>query len=93
MIALPAKALIDKRFLRPDSRHAFDLGQCGFQSRPLIRMVVRGIDPDNPTLPRRGNDPHFAAKLIVLMNFAFGDTFHFRGMNTRALAVIGALLR
>lgn len=93
MIALPAKALIDKRFLGPNPRHTLDLGQCGFQSRSIIGIVVLGIDPDNPTLPRRGNDAHFAAKLVVLMHFAFGDTFHFRSMHTIDLAVISALLR
>jgi hypothetical protein len=51
-----------------------------------------GSDPDNPTLPRRGDDAYFAAELIVLMNFALGNALHLRGMNTLDLAVIGALL-
>ena len=34
MIALPAKALIDKRFFRPNSRHPLDLSQAGFKVAP-----------------------------------------------------------
>ena len=52
-----------------------------------------GIDSDNPTLPRRRDDAHFTAKLVVFMHFALGDALHLRGMNTIDLAVIRALLR
>jgi len=45
MIALPAKPLIDKRFLGPDSRQALDLGEGGFQRHSIIGIVVDGIVP------------------------------------------------
>ena len=50
MIALPAKPLIDKRFLGPDSGYPLDLSQGRFQGHAIIGIVVLGIDFDNPTL-------------------------------------------
>ena len=82
MIALPAKALINKRFFRPDSRQALDLCEGGFQRHSIIGIIVGGIDSHNPALSRGGNDRHFAAKLVVLVDFALRDTFDFWGMDT-----------
>src|SRR6187200_3768915 len=50
MIALPTKALIDKGCLGSDSCQALDLSQGRFQGHSIIRIVVDGIDPDNPAL-------------------------------------------
>src|SRR5580765_1157945 len=92
MIVLSAKALINKRGLGPDARYPLDLGQRRFQGRSIIRIVMDGIDPDNPALPRGGYDGHFATKLVVLMNFPLRETLHLRSMDTIDLAVIGPLL-
>jgi hypothetical protein len=51
MIALPAKPLIDKRFLGPDSRDPLNLSQGRFQGCSIIRIVVCGIDANNPAPP------------------------------------------
>src|SRR5262245_55177880 len=46
MIAWPAKALINKRFLGSDSRYPLDLSQGRFQGCSIIGIIVGGIDPD-----------------------------------------------
>src|SRR5215510_11110497 len=92
MIVLPAKALIDKRLLGPDSRQPLDLRERGFQGRPIIGIVGCGIDPDNPPSPGGGDETPFAPKLVVLGHFAFGNALYLRGMDTIDLPVISALL-
>src|SRR5215475_6516938 len=90
--ALPAKALINKRFRGADSRYPLDLSQRWFQGCSILGLVVCGIDSDNPAPPRRRDDAHFAAKLIVLGHFAFSDALHLRSMDTIEFPLIGALL-
>jgi len=52
MVALPAKALIDKCFLRVGPGQALYLGQRRFNVAPIIGIVVCRIDPHNPVVSR-----------------------------------------
>ena len=89
MLRLAANALSDKRFLGTHAGEAFALSQGGLECRPIIRVPVLGLEPDNPAVLRGGADADLATKLAVLMNFPFRATLHLRSVPTIGLAVIG----
>ena len=53
---------------------------------------MQGLCSHDPIFLTGCDKTRFAAKLLPLVRFALGDTFHFRGMNTVELILTGMRL-
>src|SRR6476660_8321552 len=53
---------------------------------------MQGVGADDPLVLARGRDARLAAELVMLVRFAFGNTFHFRSMDAVDLVLTGSCL-
>ena len=49
------------------------------QGVPVKRIAVKGVNRQYPVVPGTADHRHLTAKLVLLVNLALGNTFHFRG--------------
>src|SRR5262245_30303630 len=76
-ITVPAIALVYHHVSRCVARQSLHLLDRTTEGVSIVRIAMQGVGADDPIVLARGGHTRLAAELVMLVRFAFGNTFHF----------------
>ena len=92
MVLAASEPLIHSSLLRRCSGEPMRLLNCLAQGSPVVRIAVDSQGADNPIAKAGCHEHYFAAKLVALVDFAFGDALYLWRVRTVELIGITPLL-